>query len=281
MNNLLAALNIGSFETLLAAYAKTYGGKLSFSCVDGGAAAGTCTEQMLAHIDSNSRVYAFEPFPGNHPFFHRIQDKRAILIPKALAAQKDVLQFYIPSIVKKGSEWASKGFEGYSSVGYLLPRGSNNSSGATIEVECVSLDDELSAHLDNIGFIKLDLQGGELNALKGMHKLLQAAHFLWIEFSFQPGLLDYLQGLDYLLFDTEYFFIGDPTAEATARFQVSKENVALSTGKSAWFGFPKTASLNYAADWADWKERFQLIQTDLVCVNRKHLRSFVNALSLI
>jgi hypothetical protein len=55
-----------------------------------------------------------------------------------------------------------------------------------------------------------------------------------IEYTGQGGLLEYLISQDYLIFDTEYFFLGSPTENAKKQFTVSRENITLSTNAKAW-----------------------------------------------
>lgn len=277
MNDLLTELRISSFDALLAAYARASGDRLDFNALDGGAGFGETSGDILKHLQPSRVVFAFEPYPGNHKFF-KPAEERIILIKKALAETNKVMTFRVPSVVSADSVWGEKGYAGYSSVGYLAA--GVPTSETDIEVDCVAADRELPERAD-VGFIKLDLQGGELNALMGMQALLRNARFLWVEFTNQRGLLQTLSSLDYILFDTEYFLMGEKSPSALAAFDPSRHDVTLSTGQHAWFGFRKHAWHDYLASFEKARSDFRLIQTDLVCVNKRYLSEFIAALACL
>jgi FkbM family methyltransferase len=271
MNDLLAAKGIDSFTTLLQAYQKA-GVDLGNS-VDGGAGSGSTAKQMLRHLSADSVCYAFEPFPGNHRFFDGI-DPRVILVPKAMDAEQRQSKFRVPSVVQEDSVWGKKGMVGYSSVGHLtsaVPKGE-----ISIDVECVRTDHVIPAD-KRIGFVKLDLQGGELNALKGMSRFLTDVPLMWVEYTGQPELMDYIIDRDFLVFDTEYFFLGSPSDEAREAFNVTHENCPLSTGMTAWLGFKRKPWRDYHQEFAKYKKELRLVQTDIVCVNRRYVDGFIKS----
>ena len=264
---------VSSFETLLSAYAKLNGGTNNFDAIDGGAGTGSTSRVMRKFMSQGTNVYAFEPFPGNHRFFNA-KENGIQLIRKALADDEKVMTFRVASVVTEDSVWGKKGMAGYSSVGYLVPNGT--ATGQDLQVECVCADNVIPA-ASNIGFVKLDIQGGELSALRGMTRILEAAKLLWIEFTGQAGLLDFLIEHDYIVFDTEYFMMGQPTAESQLIFDVSKIDVVLSTNKLAWFGFRKRAWKNFELEFAKAKKEMSMVQTDLLCVNKRYIDEFIAA----
>jgi FkbM family methyltransferase len=277
MNDLMAIKKVASFETLLSAYAKANGGRNDFDAIDGGAGKGSTARGMLKHLSPSSIVYAFEPFPGNYRFF-KPEETQIIFIKKALAETGKRMTFRVPSVVLENSVWGKNGGVGYSSVGYLT--NGAPSSEKDIQVDCVSADSEIPAS-SNIGFIKLDLQGGELNALRGMGRILGSTKLMWVEFTNQPGLLDFLAYSDFIVFDTEYFILGEKNETSLAVFELTKSDVALSTGKKAWFGFRKYAWKNFEQEFSKARIELKMVQTDLVCVNKKYLQEFINALSYL
>jgi hypothetical protein len=101
---------------------------------------------------------------------------------------------------------------------------------------------------------------------------------MWVEFTGQEGLLDFLFENDFVVFDTEYFLMGQPTQEALVHFEQSRADVTLSTGQKAWFGFRKTGWKNYLSEFDAARQQFKLVQTDLVCVKRAHLQAVTTAL---
>lgn len=236
---------------------------------------------MLNNLSDDAHIYAFEPFPGNHRFFSQ-SDHRIELIPKALAEANKTMNFYVSSIVGENSKWGKVDMTGYSSVGYLREEGDiqpnqTKLNPKIITVDCVRADDVISPN-DPVGFIKLDLKGGELNPLKGMPRLLSNASFLWIEYlGKDPLLYDFLVSSGYIVFDTEYLFIGDPTDDAREIFDVSKEKVILSTGATAWFGFKKKPWNDFKSEFVKYQNTLKMIQTDFLCINKQKIAQFFQA----
>lgn len=275
MNELFSVKRTDSFTTILRAYtdARVHLGDI----IDGGAGAGITAKTMLKAMDAGTKCFAFEPFPGNHRFFEGL-DPRIILIKKALAEANKTAHFYVSSVVGEDSKWRGGGFEGYSSVGYLTER--TGRAGEYYEVECVRADEEIPSD-SYIGAIKLDLQGGELNALQGMTKWLSKVKVMWVEFSGQPGLKDFLEDSGFMLFDTSYMFVGGCSDEAREHFSITQGEVTVSTGRTAWFGTKRGAWKNYDSELAEYKKKFGLVQTDLVCVNREFINEFIRAIQYL
>lgn len=261
MNNLFAARRISDFRSVLEAYKK--GGVPIRNCVDGGAGSGSTSRHMLKYSSGN--VYAFEPFPGNHRFFETVPPQIR-LMKYALDETPGFKAFRVASTVSTDSVWGQKGMAGYSSVGFLTSQPNEED----MRVECVRGDDLVDAPID---FLKLDLQGAELGALRGMSRIASECLFAWIEFSGQSGLLDYLQER-FEVYDTEYFFLGEPSDEARELFDVSRENYTLSTGKTVWFGFRKRLWTDFPREFAECMRDFKMTQTDLICINRARLAEF-------
>lgn len=269
MNDLFAALRLSDFVPLLQGY-RAAGVEIR-TMIDGGAAAGNATRKMLRHAHPEAICYAFEPFPGNHRFLESL-GAQVVLRKEALAEQARVATFQVSSVVSADSAWGKRGLEGYSSVGFLTdtPRGGTT----VLEVPCARADAIIDPARP-VDFVKLDLQGGELNALRGMSGFLDQPLAMWIEYSGQPGLAEFLTEAGYLLFDTEYFGLSaEPDAETRRQFDVTRSNVTLSTGKEAWFGFKRTPWTNYPEEFAELRRRKILVQTDLVCINRRRLKEF-------
>lgn len=274
MNDLLSTMKISSFEPLLKAYVQVCG---SFDAIDGGAGSGLTAKQIKEQLAGNSCVYAFEPFPGNHRFFE--DDKRITLIKKALGDENKNMTFRVPSVVSEGSEWGKRGMAGYSSVGHLVDGASQNPS--DIVVEAVRGDSAIPDDAD-IGFIKLDLQGGELNALKGLGGILDKTKFMWIEFTGQgqEGLLEYLMRSSFLVFDSSYVVVGNPTELGDSLFERLGSVFTLSVGMPAWRGFRRFGWTNYEREFMEARSKLG-IWTDLACVNSAYLKEFFQVLTLL
>ena len=185
------------------------------------------------------------------------------------------MTFRVPSVVPEDSEWGRAGLVGYSSVGYLAPGPAM--SDKDLVVPCVAADDVVG-DTSNVGFIKLDLQGGELGALQGMRRILPNVRLMWVEFTMQPGLLQFLGCQGFTIYDTEYMMFGEPTSEASRVFDVTHKGVRLSTGAAAWYGFRRLPWPNYENGFEVARRQHGLVQTDLVCVNSSHLDEFIASL---
>jgi len=280
MDHLLQAMHLDGFERLLEAYSEA---GVDLGCaIDGGAGSGTTANQMLEHLPADAVIYAYEPFPGNHRFFEGCS-QQIKLMKRALADKSSEMTLAVSAVVPDDSDWGKRGLTGYSSAGHLV-QGSPTHEHDTV-VESVRADEDIPPTA-RIGFVKLDLQGGELNALKGMSDFLRAdVVFMWIEYMFSAGtaprdLHAHLVQNDFLLFDTEYLFRGTPSDEAKDYFEVSRTG-ELSNGAAVWYGFKRLPWNDFFAESARFAEDFSLIQTDLCCINRKYLDDFLSALPFL
>lgn len=115
-------------------------------------------------------VYSFEPFPDSVEVLRREfdGDPRVRVVAKAVADRSGRRTFHVNAADPTNS---------------LLPRHSTGrryyrrdaGPKATIEVETVTLDEIVAAEgIAHIPLLKLDIQGGELLALKGAEGLLRA-----------------------------------------------------------------------------------------------------------
>ena len=103
------------------------------------------------------KVYCFEPDPGNSNFLRSNTKKfqNVTLIPKAVSEKKGTLTFYT-------SHRLNVDHRSYK------PEKFNNS----FEVESISIDEFINGKFD-VNFIKMDIQGAEYGALKGMVNTLR------------------------------------------------------------------------------------------------------------
>jgi FkbM family methyltransferase len=282
VNQLLSKLRVNAIETLLDAYNDA--NMPIRNCIDGGSGAGRLTQKMAERC--RGTVYAFEPFPGNHRFYTEMDGVE--LHKAAMAAEPGEQSFFVHSVVEADSTWAKKrGLEGYSSVGLLVTdeqakeRQAKKPEGQLLTVPCVAADDVVPEDR-TVDAIKLDLQGGELESLKGMERIAPEAKFIWIEYSGQFGLAKYLTSHGYIVFDTEYLIRGAPADSTREHFAISKGDFTLSTGAKTCFGYPKYyIDGNYETWIREMKKSIKLIQTDIVAVHKTKLRQFLDAVSRI
>lgn len=153
--------------------------------VDIGANLGYFTVLMGYLVGENGKVFSYEANPHLIPL---IQDNismnyissRIELINKAIYSDYKELSFYITEKFMGNSSLHKHG------NGYL-----KNYKGdfiQEIEVEAEPLD-AIYDKIDKINFLKIDIEGGEYHALKGMTKLLEAGKIDTISFEINKGML--------------------------------------------------------------------------------------------
>ena len=111
-----------------------------------------------------------------------------------------------------------------------------------------------------------------------MSRVLKGTRLMWIEFTNQPGLLDFIAHTGFLVFDTEYFIFDEPNESSLAVFDASRTDIPLSTGRKAWFGFRKLAWRNFEQQFQEYQRDLKMVQTDLVCINRQYIKEFLTAM---
>jgi FkbM family methyltransferase len=275
INNIIQLVDIDIFK-ILQLRQKIFG-DLNL-CVDAGAAAGIYSKKIL-DINPKAEVYAYEPFPGNWIHLDKtLQEYQTVkIIKKALSDKKETRKFYVSSVVSEGNQSFAKHMMGYSSVGTFY--GNENQSKTAIDVECTTLDEEITNR--KINFLKMDVQGAETLVLNGAKQALtQGIEMMFIEFSFQPHLLQILQKHQYVCFDTGYVFSSSSTT--TELLDVGFRNLkqsTLSTGATAFNAI-------YQGDYAqlqspEFKKALKIgwMQTDLICVSPDYLKKFFYIIS--
>lgn len=133
---------------------------------DVGANIGYVSLLLAKRAGENGRVFSFEPLPSNQ---ERLQKNMALnpvlnvkLIPKAIADREGRTTFLVHSSGGMGKLQGSAG--------------KNAEYENKIDVEVISLDDFVYTE-KNVppDLIKIDIEGGEVLALKGMQRLLKEA----------------------------------------------------------------------------------------------------------
>lgn len=148
--------------------------------VDGGAHIGNITELFLRQY-SMPIIHAFEPNPELVNILHsRFGNLRNVNIyPNALGSKSDNVQF---NIVNAGGKGGASSVLNPSEV-LKFYHGDNARIEKSIEVSLVRLD-EILGNVENIDLIKLDLQGYELDALRGCEKLFHRIKIITTEIEF-------------------------------------------------------------------------------------------------
>jgi FkbM family methyltransferase len=143
------------------------GKKKSVTIFDIGANRGQVTQKYL-ELFPNAIIYAFEPFPESFNILrNRFLDNSSVhLIQKAVSSESGNKEFFVNKNVDTNS--------------LLKPQKTGLSSDEQvrnvhkIKVEGLILDNFCHFNrIEHIDILKMDIQGGEYDALKGLHKALE------------------------------------------------------------------------------------------------------------
>lgn len=278
VSNLLGRAKIDCFSGLLERCERIDPSEKVY--IDGGAGLGEISERILKSTAGNrGSVVAFEPNPENIRQF-QVTDPRLILVDEALSNEAGTAEFMVTSnTVIRDNDTNRFRQTGTSYVGKLTPDGETERS-QTAEyypVRVCRLDATLKKlGLERADFVKLDLQGGETQALQGLGALLPTVKWMWIEFTNQPGLLPLLEKNGFILFDTKYLFVGPPIELIEELFEVSRGGTN-SIGKQIFFGRRKHVWRDYERGFTFARTKRRMVQTDLVAVAPHYLSVFLEA----
>lgn len=297
-------------------------------CLDVGAAAGLMTKKIKELGNQETKVIAFEPFPGNHQYFlENTKDLANIeLIKKAVSDTVGHQIFYVSSFVS-GQEPGWENMPGYSSLGYLLQDSQDingkkprenisdflkenlrslkryikkyvlnkqriknqqqsqiSNVGTTINVEKITLDSMIKDHVD---FLKIDVQGGELDVLKGAENLIktQGIDVIYLEYSGDLRIIEFLTDYGYTIFDTDYMVASTKSSINFAEVDIdgvqfkNVRTINLSTGQQAYLANIRFSKSDFDTSLQAIKNQLGYIQTDLICVNKLYLKKFIQNVS--
>jgi FkbM family methyltransferase len=154
--------------------------------IDIGVNIGYYTLIFAGLVGESGRVFAFEPDPDNFVLLNRnVKENKfenVVLINKAVSDKNGKTRLYL-SENNKGDH-------------RIYDSGESRKS---IMVETVCLDEFLKDYKDKINFVKMDIQGAEGNALKGMAGLIKNNKKIKILTEFWPT------GLNNFYFDSKKF----------------------------------------------------------------------------
>lgn len=165
---------------------------------DIGANRGDWVREMLRQAGSQvGRIYAFEPSKHNHPLITAIEDPRITLIEKAVSNSRGnaVLHYDLP-----GSGLASLTNRRLDHYGIMMSLEEH--------VPLIRLDDFIEENkLRKIDFVKIDIEGHELDALKSAEQALKRKMIHAMAFEFGGTSIDtrsYFQDFWYFLTENGY-----------------------------------------------------------------------------
>lgn len=133
--------------------------------LDVGANIGCYTLLAANTVGSTGRVYAVECDPANLRFLrHNVAlngvTDRVTIVPKAVANDSGVVRFYSDS--------------SNSVLSSLVVEGETTDA---IEVECTTIDEAIPSH-ERIDVAKIDVEGGEVDVIRGMSRTISRAEKL-------------------------------------------------------------------------------------------------------
>lgn len=238
-------------------------------CVDVGASNGQTTLYMLNNHPS-ARIVAIEPWPANIGLFKKNLDGRlnVTLHEAACTTEAGRVKFYCSTEVSSA----------YSSLGYIVKEGMKRDPVRQIEVDAVRLDSIVN---ERIGFLKIDVQGGEYEVLCGADKIIRGPgiDIILVEYNNDARLLNLLADLDYVIFDLEYLLYFEN--EDFLNNHMQKPRAAhLTTGAKAWSGFLKGGVPRDFVGWSNFIASQRGVQTDLLAIQRKYLSRAMLAFEL-
>ena len=137
--------------------------------LDIGANIGFYTKILSELVGETGKVYAFEPDKKNFSYLQHNAGhlKNVTLINKAVSEKTGTITLY-------QSDLLNVDHKTYATEGYT----------SKTEIECVAIDDFIPNH--NVDFIKIDIQGFEYFAFKGMKEIFNANDHLKIITEFYP-----------------------------------------------------------------------------------------------
>ena len=143
--------------------------------VDVGAHVGLFTLPAARWVEKEGRVVAFEPHPDNY----------AMLVDNIAANELDGCVEEIQSAVSDVSKPVCLHMSGFNTGDHqLFHKGGRN----TIEVQCTTLDAFFDMG-DKIDVIKMDVQGAEASAFRGMRRVLQDNQSIKVIWELSPAQL--------------------------------------------------------------------------------------------
>ncbi len=233
--------------------------------VDVGAGFGHYTDLALQYSPS-SHALCFEPFSGNWPFLEkRLAGQTNVrILHQAVAEAPGQASFYVGATAKAEGYWAE--YSGYSSAGYIVPPGKTLDPNRTRTVPVTTIDENVA---ERVLFLKIDVQGGELNVLKGAAKTFdRGVDLTFIEFGGEREVLQFLLDRDYQIYDHAYLLIPTVKAPDLSSWDVIWEG-KLSSGQPAYRAWPRATPADpkgFCAMFRAERPKVGAIYTDIVAI---------------
>jgi FkbM family methyltransferase len=183
--------------------------------VDGGANIGYATSILAARVGPRGKVHSFEPDPRSFGELQRNVteweergQRGAFLLHKAaLGAQSGTAVLQVPASFEwNGGRARIENTAAEEEATSELDRGVTK-----LEVKLVTLD-EVFSQGENVSVVKLDVEGFELGALKGMEQMLRERRIRYVVFEelrdYPAPTHHFLRDLGYSVFGLDHGFFG-------------------------------------------------------------------------
>ena len=165
--------------------------------IDVGAHVGYYARLAAEHVGANGHVIALEPNPSTFAMLSRnlASYTNATLIEAAASDQEGVALLYDAHHETGGSslQMDDSKHDYYDRLvvqGELAPRAAGGLPVVTYSVRTELLDNLLAdAGIDRVDIVKIDVEGAELSALRGMERTISASRPLWLIIEFNPTSL--------------------------------------------------------------------------------------------
>lgn len=252
--------------------------------LDVGAATGD-TARLMRKANPASRVIAYEPFPGNLPLLRKSVESDPLVTVRAAAVSdyEGAGTLLLPSIVD-GREKRRAAIAGTSRVGKLnaFPL---RKAAARVEVPVIMLDRDIREH---VRFLKIDVQRGEFNVLKGARDLIEryGIDLIYVEFRGDVRLLRLLDACGYTIMDGAYMawphrryfrnFLRARSEWKIPDWEILRTFTSANGQRSrrVWPHVPFRSFASYCA-WFYLERIFVTgLQTDLLCVHKSFWQEF-------
>lgn len=133
------------------------------SCIDVGANKGFHTFPMASLVGGAGKVYAFEP----------ISELNAALVERARRESIDQIEFILAALGSKSGEVEFFNIKNYTPLsGLKLRSPPADAVVERIEIPMMRLDERIAADT-RVRFVKIDVEGGELDVIKGGLELIR------------------------------------------------------------------------------------------------------------
>ncbi|MBI3235889.1 MAG: FkbM family methyltransferase [Bacteroidetes bacterium] len=181
----LKAEERGLESRLLKETIEEFKGRNDLTILDIGASFGFLTMVWSKTIASQGKIYSFEP----HPFLFDILNKN--INDNSISNICSPFQY----LVGDSNSVETLKLMGFTSNKYAL---SGKTVSEEIQVKQVTIDDFIDCQkVEEIDLIKIDVDGSELQVLKGMRKLLKMQSPLLVVETSQPAVMQWLKAEGY------------------------------------------------------------------------------------